>query len=210
LLGGAASVVVLLVLAFMGWALLSDDTSPEEASERSLTDVLPARADVERITGEAFASVVDDDPGLEPEEFRGTEVCRTAWQPLRRAVVGGAKTADTTYTRGAPQNHQVEVGAVRLGDEAAARAMVDRVNNDVAVCAQRFFVREDGQSDDWRVQQSAGEWYLRPVVAREGNWYCAVGVQSAGRYVLRAQECRSGPNHVPGLMDAMVQRAGSR
>ncbi len=204
-IGGAVAVVAVLVVAFVGWALLSDDT-PADDGTAATAAILPPKADVERLTTAAYATVTDDDPRAEPDEFRGAELCRTAWQPLRGAVVGGAPVADRTYGSARATDRQVELGAARFPDAVSARSAVSRINSDVARCSQNFFVREESEANDWRVQQSAGEWYLRPVVAREGNWYCASGVRSEGRYVLRALECGSGPNHVPGLLDTLAGR----
>lgn len=202
--GGALGVIVLLVVVFVGWVVLSDDPATEAGAQPAAA-LLP-KPDVERITRATFATETDDDPRQEPDEYRGPEVCRTAWQPLRGAVVGTAVTADRSYDSGSAERPQVELGVARFADEAAAQAVVDRINNDVARCAQNFFVREDREANEWRVQQSAGEWYLRPVVAREGDWYCAAGVRSEARYVLRAVRCGSGANYVSALLDAMARR----
>ncbi|KXP03601.1 hypothetical protein AXK60_17505 [Tsukamurella pseudospumae] len=197
--------LVLLFVAFFGWVVLSDDPRPTE-SDAWIVTVLPPKSDVERITKAAFATETEDDPRAEPDEFRGADACRTAWQPLRGTVVGSATTVDRTFDSGRPEARQVELGVARFADEASARSAVDRINNDVARCSQSFFVRDGAEANDWRVQQSAGEWYLRPIVAREGDWYCAAGIRSDGRYVLRALECRTGSNYVPALLDAMEQR----
>ncbi|MFD9829686.1 sensor domain-containing protein [Tsukamurella tyrosinosolvens] len=206
-LAGAFGVVVLLLATFVGWVVLTNEPPAETGPQPAA--VLLSKPDVERVTKVGFADETDDDPRQEPDEFRGADVCRTAWQPLRGVVVGTAVTADRTYDSGSSERPQVELGVARFSDETAAQSVVDRINNDVARCAQSFFVREDREANDWRVQQSAGGWYLRPVVPREGNWYCAAGVRSEGRFVVRALQCGTGSNYVSALLNALARRIAS-
>lgn len=201
---GLGAVLGLVFAGIIGLLLLDDDPTGE-TDQQAADRVLPTQADVERVTGYRSTSS-GEIPLTDPDEFRGTDDCRTAWQPLRAAVIGSAVVKDTEYDLDPTQHRQLQVGVAVFDNAATARHAVNVVDQAVSRCHQ-MWVREQDEANDWKVQPGAGSWYLIPVPAREGNWYCAIGFRSEGRFVYRADECGTGPNRVPALLDELSRKA---